>query len=133
MITCEKCHKSKPESEFYYRQSGKRAGKITRYTCKDCVSEHDSEKARKLYAERRLTILKHYSGDPPKCACCGETTIEFLTIDHINGGGNEHRNKVGENLVRWLILNHLPDGFRILCANCNLSYGTYNYCPHNKA
>lgn len=30
-----------------------------------------------------------------KCSCCGETERLFLTIDHVNGGGNAHRRKVG--------------------------------------
>jgi hypothetical protein len=26
-----------------------------------------------------------------KCVCCGETERDFLTLDHINGGGGQHR------------------------------------------
>ena len=29
------------------------------------------------------------------CVCCGETRRIFLTLDHINGGGTNHRKKVG--------------------------------------
>ena len=31
----------------------------------------------------RLEALTHYSGGTPRCACCGETHVEFLAIDHI--------------------------------------------------
>ena len=80
---------------------------------------------------RRLRCIEHYGG---KCACCGESRYEFLAIDHINGDGNEHRKKIGNGscIVGWLIKNNFPEGFRILCHNCNASFGLYGYCPHQK-
>src|SRR3990167_4100247 len=42
----------------------------------------------------RMQVMRHYGGDPPMCACCGETELDFLTIDHINGGGRKHREVV---------------------------------------
>ena len=33
----------------------------------------------------RIDVLKNYGGDPPKCACCAEIEVKFLSIDHING------------------------------------------------
>jgi len=44
-----------------------------------------------LNTEIRMTVLKHYGGTPPKCACCGESHLEFLAIDHIKGGGIKER------------------------------------------
>jgi ribosome-binding ATPase YchF (GTP1/OBG family) len=35
--------------------------------------------------EKRLLVLKHYGN---RCSCCGETEIEFLAIDHVNGVKN---------------------------------------------
>lgn len=67
-----------------------------------------------------------------KCACCGETTIEFLTIDHIDGGGRKHRKEIGSQFYRWLRNNYYPEGFRTLCYNCNCSIGAYGYCPHQR-
>jgi hypothetical protein len=84
----------------------------------------------------KLEILVRYSGNPPKCFCCNETLIEFLTIDHINGGGNQHREKInikgGNTFYRWLKKNNYPEGYRIACLNCNFSLGHYGYCPHKK-
>lgn len=77
--------------------------------------------------EREL-VIKHYGG---RCECCGQSQFEFLAIDHIEGGGGKHRKKVG-NIAPWLIRNNYPDGFRILCHNCNQSLGVYGYCPHTK-
>lgn len=84
----------------------------------------------------REKALKHYSGGDIKCKCCGEGTLEFLCIDHIDGGGNKHRKslKKGENgggdMYRWLIKNDFPSGFQVLCHNCNLAKGFYGLCPH---
>src|SRR3989304_6254325 len=43
----------------------------------------------------KLNVLRHYSFGELKCACCGDGNIEFLTIDHINGGGAKHRRELG--------------------------------------
>lgn len=82
----------------------------------------------------RLQCLVHYAGNPPKCACCGEKHIEFLSIDHINGGGVKHRKQLGAKwtIYAWLKKNNFPKGYRILCHNCNLSKGFYGYCPHER-
>lgn len=76
----------------------------------------------------RLDVLEHYGG---KCVCCGEDRTEFLAIDHIKGGGRKHRQSIpGNNLYRWLRNNEYPEGFRVLCHNCNMAIGFYGYCPH---
>ena len=81
----------------------------------------------------RKVVLEHYGGNPPKCDCCGENYIEFLAIDHINGGGKKHRKIIGfAHIYEWLIKNNFPKGFRILCHNCNSALGYYGYCPHQK-
>ncbi len=82
--------------------------------------------------KERANAISHY-GD--KCVCCGETIFEFLSIDHINGGGSKHRKELklqGTNFYRWLRDNNYPSGYRVLCYNCNLSLGFNGYCPHNK-
>ena len=83
--------------------------------------------------------MEHYSNtSSPSCACCGETFIEFLSIDHINGGGRSHRKEIRDgvgsysSMYLWLIDNDFPEGFQVLCMNCNTSIGFYGYCPHQK-
>lgn len=90
-------------------------------------------KASVVRAGDRMVCLVHYSGWPPHCACCGELNTEFLAIDHINGDGAAHRRRFGRgnSIYRWLINNRFPSSFRILCHNCNMSRGTYGYCPHD--
>jgi hypothetical protein len=93
--------------------------------------EEIRSKARKDHAERRKKAIAHYGG---KCACCGETAFEFLTIDHIEGHGTQHRKEHGgdsaTNFYLWLEKNNYPKGFQVLCWNCNCSKGVYGFCPH---
>jgi hypothetical protein len=91
------------------------------------------EKEYRISCKRR--VFDHYGN---KCACCGESTYEFLTIDHVNNDGAKHRRELGKgrysyggNMASWLIKNNFPKGFQILCFNCNCAKGLYGKCPHN--
>lgn len=78
----------------------------------------------------RLAAIEHYGGI---CACCGEVTIEFLCIDHVGGGGNKHRKTLTtKSIGEWLYSNGYPDGFQVLCHNCNMAEGIYGECPHKR-
>ncbi len=68
---------------------------------------------------KRMIAIQIYSDGNMKCKLCGHDDVDFLTIDHINGGGKQHRIKLNANFYDWLIKNNFPDGFRILCHNCN--------------
>jgi hypothetical protein len=62
---------------------------------------------------------------------CGESEVEFLGIDHIDGDGAQHRREVRPSRIYlWLIKHKFPAGIQILCHNCNLSKGYYGACPH---
>ena len=90
-------------------------------------------KRRAQYGQLRDEILDHYGAF---CDCCGEDHREFLTIDHINGGGNQHRKKFGWNqwqFYRWIKREEFPFSLRILCLNCNSSLGWRGMCPHDNA
>jgi len=121
---CNICRELKGISNFYRRS--KRNDLMLK--CKLCFNKQISGNAKKLKRE----VLNNYNG--PKCVCCGETNINFLTIDHIKGKGNEHRKMVndpkGSKLYRWLKKNHFPEGFRVLCMNCNFALGHFGHCPH---
>ena len=79
----------------------------------------------------KIEVLEKYSNGEIKCQCCGEKIIEFLTIDHLNGGGTAHRRKIGRgNLYLWLKKNNFPEGYRVLCFNCNEAISIYGKCPH---
>src|SRR3990167_3967317 len=65
----------------------------------------------------RLRVLRQYGGTPPKCKCCRESHIEFLSIDHINSGGSKERRFYGSKLAYSIIRRGFPKGYQILCHN----------------
>lgn len=83
--------------------------------------------------EIKEEVFKAYGG--AFCSCCGETIVEFLTIDHINGNGAEHRKELGKSYTGtrfyyWLMRKNYPPGFQVLCFNCNCAKSILGYCPH---
>lgn len=97
-----------------------------------------SEYMKKSNLKLKREVIDAYGG---KCACCGETELVFLTIDHVENDGAEHRREMagesgnysqaGTRTYRWLRERNYPAGFQVLCANCN--YGKQwngGICPH---
>ena len=140
---CSKCQIVKSVSEFYKRSGGEPG---YHYMCKDCMKAYYRDRWQNLSPEEKTIrksryldwynqikegIFEHYGTE---CECCGETQIEFLSIDHINGGGNKHRRDLGggTSFFKWLRDENYPPGFRVLCMNCNWALGRLGYCPHNE-
>lgn len=99
-----------------------------KYNSKPEVRERHRIQSKLRWARIRKTVIEHYGG---KCVCCGESRLEFLALDHINGGGSKHRREFGSgHLYHWVLKQNFPEGFQVLCHNCNLSLGHYGYCPH---
>lgn len=110
-------------------------GKIPReegfVTCAGCA-ERTKTNGKEYRLRLRLKAYEAYGGS--KCVCCETEHLEFLTLDHIGGGGAEHRREVGagDKLYRWLRNNDYPPGFRVLCFNCNYAVFRYGSCPHER-
>lgn len=83
----------------------------------------------------RREALIHYGGSPPSCRCCGEQIWVFLTLDHTQNDGANHRRKIGtRSIVAWLKKHNWPEGFSVLCYNCNVGrYRNGGICPHKGA
>jgi len=96
----------------------------------DYYQKHKARKrewAKADHHRKRQLVFDHYGN---RCECCGEAEPMFLTVDHINGGGRQHGLKIG-NLYLWLVRNNFPDGFRLLCMNCNGGRERNGgVCPH---
>ena len=128
---CTKCGIEKDETAVFFppRTGRGRDGKF-HGRCRVCAKAHNKG----WHKKQRYEVLKHYSGGLiPHCACCNETAIEFLSMDHIDGNGAAHRRatpEVNGKLARWLKNNKFPGGFRVLCMNCNVALGHYGACPH---
>lgn len=77
-----------------------------------------------------MKVIAAYGG---RCICCGERHPAFLSIDHINGDGKQHRKEVHDSRIyRWLKKHNYPKNrFQLLCYNCNIAkYHNNNVCPH---
>lgn len=91
-----------------------------------------AEKARHRRAEIKLAVMAGYGG---YCRCCGESRLAFLTIDHVDGSGSQHRSYMmrtgsysGESFYRSLLQLGLPPGFQVLCRHCNSLKGKGSRC-----
>ena len=126
---CAKCRTThqKGSLDWYHRQ-------VTSGCCTRCGDPHTgtgrycpdcSEKAKrevKRWSDQvRDETFQAYGG--AVCVRCGNIDPDVLQIDHIDGGGTQHRKKIGEPLTRWLRKQGFPPGYQVLCANCNTKKG----------
>ena len=125
------------DSKEYHRQyMEKNRAKLNEYSSNYYYDHKEERKEyrrtywKEYHQKERQLVLEQYGGTPPRCACCGETEIMFLTLDHINGYKYPEFARSGHHLYRNLRLNGYPDGYRVLCYNCNCSIGNFGYCPH---
>lgn len=87
-----------------------------------------ARKKREANRAAKLEGIAVYGG---KCACCGETRIEFLTLDHLNGRKDEPYRITGQKAWARLKARGWPkDNYQLLCFNCNCAKGVYGRCPH---
>jgi hypothetical protein len=134
--TCTICHLRKSSNDFY----------VYRRQCKQCIINRNvrhnlvyrirnrqrvRRACRSLWHRNRDYIISCLGGF---CVCCGESRKQLLTIDHVHGNGSKHRAQLGRGgVIAQIIRNGCPkDKYRILCMNCNSSFGHYGYCPHNE-
>jgi hypothetical protein len=161
MKRCPKCKKTKNDSEFHKKSlKGKiraycksceneinrkrywnnRSNELIRSKKYREFHRNEARKYSKKYIRQlREEVLTHYGGNPPKCQCkgCNESNILFLTIDHVKNDGAEHRKQIkysgGWRFYFWLKKNNFPEGYRVLCYNCNCGKQRNDgICPHIK-
>ena len=139
ILTCRECGIKLTDENWYAYYKKKHS-----YICKECNYEYhkkwqqnNKNRQNQLQNESnhrlRDEVINEYGG---KCACCGEERKEYLSIDHINGGGRKHRKEMGfsnsDQFYRWLRQNDYPKEFQVLCFNCNCAKRNYNICPQSK-
>lgn len=120
---CRKCNKTKPIEKFkLYPKLKYRAAR-----CRKC--EKGSKRLARLQC--KLECFDQYGGR--KCQCCGETLLEFLSLDHIGNSRKELDHKRRRRRFQQLRKENFPhkDKLRVLCFNCNCAIGFFGYCPHD--
>lgn len=95
--------------------------------CRTCA---DKILAQKL--DLKLACFDAYGGR--HCACCGESILGFLTIDHVNNDGNEHRRTTNRQSIYQILRREgYPPGYQVLCFNCNSGRALNGgVCPHKQ-
>lgn len=118
-------HKDKIKStkhEYYLEHRDETIQRVCQYA-KDNRLQHNA-RGTKAKNKLKLEVFSVYSCGDFKCKHCDETETGVLTVDHVNGDGAEHRREIGltascgSNFYRWLKRNNYPEGFQILCYNC---------------
>lgn len=129
--------RKKYRDDFHSRNPGYKQAYDAFYRAENPEKWSGYNKKHRLKLKRQ--VMDAYGG---ACACCGETELTFLTIDHINDDGAEHRRQLaaekggswgqaGSPTYRWLRDNGFPEGFQVLCANCNCGkQWNGGVCPH---
>lgn len=97
--------------------------------CKYCVAW----KGRVDNKILKMEMILAYGG---MCTCCGETGLEFLTLEHVHNDGKAHRDAIGGLGIKvWSDLKKRgwpKDDYTILCWNCNCAKKYGKFCMHNK-
>lgn len=121
--------KVKERQKKYVQENKEKIKKRKQIYCQ--VKKEDfARRAREVAAKIKMEMIVAYGG---RCVCCEENRKEFLTIDHINGGGGEHRKRCspGAGIYRDIKRQGWPkDKYRLLCMNCNFATRAGRTCPH---
>lgn len=148
---CLQCGKTKPLDAF---AADKRRSDGKQSWCRSCRSKynHDYYKknrswwyrwrannrdkyiaAQTKYREKlRLEVVAAYGG---KCSCCPEDHPDFLTLEHVNHDGKQHRSLMKGNYGTYRDLKRRgwpKKGYTILCWNCQMATRFGGVCPHKR-
>ena len=127
-MKCSTCKKDKPESEFYWRNEGK---KIRKHLCKTCSSDYRREhyeKNREKYIRKahiqnkkaKKTAKEYvlaYIQDHP-CVDCGNSDIRVLEFDHTKDKEDTIANMVHRGRPIYKIIAEI-EKCEVRCANCH--------------
>jgi hypothetical protein len=130
---CRQCARDRQRSYYQVNREQKLAGdrrwrqanpakvRASQRRRRQANREQVAASERRRSARVKAEVLAHYG---ESCACCG--TTDDLTIDHVNGGGSDHREALfgrrhrgGGRFYAWLIAQGYPPGYQTLCRACN--------------
>ena len=133
MYYCRKCHNKKlkvykknskkfKERKRSYQQTNQYKEIAKKCRQRDHAKKSHRERERAARKRIKQNVISHYSNKTMLCGKCGFSDVRALTIDHVNGGGRKHRKelnlKAGHQFYTWLVNQNYPEGFQVLCMNC---------------
>lgn len=136
---CKECVKLR--NRRYYRRNDPASGLTCGQRNYCNARPHRLGQMREYRVTARLEALAHYSGGTMCCDCCRESELTFLALDHIvpigrrdkSGRARDGSPRGGAALMAWLRKRGYPEGYRVLCHNCNLGRDINGgVCPHEK-
>lgn len=123
---CRRCDVWKDISSFNKRNND--AYEKFQSYCKECRKKWTA-----VY--RRFKMMEFLVAYGGKCVCCGEKELDLLTVEHIRFKGHKLMYVNKEVLINRLKRLKWPDGYTVLCFNCNMSTKNHTEerpCVHNK-
>ena len=88
---------------------------------------------RGVYCSLKVEVLGHYSErDGIRCVNCNFSDLRALSLDHVEGGGRKHLEKLGigkaSEFYRWLRKQNYPKKplLQVLCMNCQFIKASEN-------
>jgi len=130
---CKKCHNSKYHEKNKEKIKKRKQKNYLKTRKKDLERNkiwYKNNKEEKMIKNRdrywviKQQVISFYSNNYMKCSLCDIDDMDILSIDHIDGDGHSERIKLfgrrcGGDMYKHLIDNNFPDGYRVLCRNCN--------------
>lgn len=123
--------------ECTLRSNSKSNPRVRKYRQRPDVMAANSKRVCRYNKELRMQMVSAYGGG---CTCCGESRYEFLTLEHVGGGGNAERmlygggrnsGSGGMRILYRLRREGWPKGkYTVYCANCNMATKYGSVCPH---
>jgi hypothetical protein len=145
---CEQCRDANKQRQQERRQKrldeglcylcGKHPQQFNRRLCGQCRQKYINSTRVSTRVTAKVQAMEAYGG--VVCNCCSESELMMLTIDHVYNNGAEHRKASSYNgrsincnngIYGWLRKNNYPEGFQVLCFNCNMAkHLNGGACPH---
>lgn len=134
-VLCQPCIDKRSEhSSKLYRERKESGDKC--YYCEQprvdglTVCEHHRQYQKQRNRDLKVEALNHYGGC--RCADCGEDDVSLLQLDHVGGGGAQHRREIadkygvsyakGEQFYYILKREGFPQEpkLEVVCPTCNI-------------
>ncbi len=138
LTECEECSEARKLREPASTKASRAAQRIANRKWKSSHPEVAVAAARRFRVRLKLEALTAYSPNGVvECVCCHETIVGFLTLDHPNNDGAEHRKDLiggrAGNIYQVLKKLGWPPGLQVMCYNCNCGRSRNGgICPHKE-
>lgn len=115
-----------------YRKTPDQKTKFKKYLQEYYQTQKYKDKRSQLHHKLKRIVLEYYSKGNLVCACCLDNRFPFLTLDHIKPISRTRNNRGSESgtaFFRKLIKLKFPEGYQVLCMNCNCLKRNKPKCP----